>query len=81
MKQIYRINLNIYANESRGNVAVCVRLWVCRVEGRTWYTSHRGRLWIAAAAKTPTPQEIAEVEAMYRQVYKKGTQGCECLWK
>ncbi|XP_031704086.1 activating signal cointegrator 1 isoform X2 [Anarrhichthys ocellatus] len=42
-----------------------------RVEGRTWYTSHRGRLWIAAAAKTPTPQEIAEVEAMYRQVYKK----------
>ncbi|XP_029284646.1 activating signal cointegrator 1 [Cottoperca gobio] len=42
-----------------------------RVEGRTWYTSHRGRLWIAAAAKKPTPQEIAEVEAMYRNVYKK----------
>ncbi|XP_044063187.1 activating signal cointegrator 1 isoform X2 [Siniperca chuatsi] len=42
-----------------------------RVEGRTWYTSHRGRLWIAAAAKTPTPQEIAEVEAMYRRIYKK----------
>lgn len=45
---------------------------VCRVEGRTWYTSHRGRLWIAAAAKKPTPQEIAEVEAMYRHIYKKG---------
>ncbi|XP_038557726.1 activating signal cointegrator 1 isoform X3 [Micropterus salmoides] len=42
-----------------------------RVEGRTWYTSHRGRLWIAAAAKAPTPQEIAEVEAMYRHIYKK----------
>ncbi|XP_031145904.1 activating signal cointegrator 1 [Sander lucioperca] len=42
-----------------------------RVEGRTWYTSHRGRLWIAAAAKQPTPQEIAEVEAIYRHVYKK----------
>uniref|UniRef100_A0A671QT43 Thyroid hormone receptor interactor 4 n=1 Tax=Sinocyclocheilus anshuiensis TaxID=1608454 RepID=A0A671QT43_9TELE len=34
-----------------------------RVEGRTWYTSHRGRLWIAAAANRPAPQEIAEVEA------------------
>ncbi|XP_023282500.1 activating signal cointegrator 1 [Seriola lalandi dorsalis] len=42
-----------------------------RVEGRTWYTSHRGRLWIAAAAKKPTPQEIAEVEAMYRHIYKR----------
>ncbi|XP_010731092.2 activating signal cointegrator 1 [Larimichthys crocea] len=42
-----------------------------RVEGRTWYTSHRGRLWIAAAAKKPTPQEIAEVETMYRHIYKK----------
>ncbi|KAM4743815.1 activating signal cointegrator 1 [Anableps anableps] len=42
-----------------------------RVEGRTWYTSHRGRLWIAAAAKKPTPQEVAEVEQMYRRIYKK----------
>ncbi|XP_033488714.1 activating signal cointegrator 1 [Epinephelus lanceolatus] len=42
-----------------------------RVEGRTWYTSHRGRLWIAAAAKKPTPQEIAEVEAMYRHIYRR----------
>lgn len=42
-----------------------------RVEGRTWYTSHRGRLWIAAAAKKPSPQEIAQVEAMYRQIYKQ----------
>ncbi|XP_051919102.1 activating signal cointegrator 1 isoform X2 [Hippocampus zosterae] len=42
-----------------------------RVEGRTWYTSHRGRLWIAAAAKKPTPQETAEVEAMYRSISQK----------
>lgn len=48
-------------------------LYMYRVEGRTWYTSHRGRLWIAAAAKKPTPQEIAEVEAMYRSIYQKGT--------
>lgn len=44
-----------------------------RVEGRTWYTSHRGRLWIAAAAKKPTAQEIAEVEAMYYHIYRKET--------
>uniref|UniRef100_A0A8C1FKX6 Thyroid hormone receptor interactor 4 n=1 Tax=Cyprinus carpio carpio TaxID=630221 RepID=A0A8C1FKX6_CYPCA len=42
-----------------------------RVEGRTWYTSHRGRLWIAAAANRPSPQEIAEVVAMYRHIYKE----------
>ncbi|XP_034015681.1 activating signal cointegrator 1 [Thalassophryne amazonica] len=42
-----------------------------RTEGRTWYTSHRGRLWIAAAAKKPSPQEVAEVEGIYRRVYKK----------
>ncbi|KAK1798454.1 hypothetical protein P4O66_006745, partial [Electrophorus voltai] len=45
-----------------------------RVEGRTWYTSHRGRLWIAAAAKRPSPQEMAQVEAMYRQIYKRDLQ-------
>lgn len=45
---------------------------LCRMEGRTWYTSHRGRLWIAAAAKRPTPQEIAQVEATYQQICRKG---------
>ena len=40
-----------------------------RVEGRTWYTPHRGRLWIAAAAKQPTDHDIAAVEAMYRALY------------
>ncbi|KAJ7311214.1 hypothetical protein JRQ81_006826 [Phrynocephalus forsythii] len=43
-----------------------------RVEGRTWYTSHRGRLWIAATAKSPSSQEIAELEATYRILLQKG---------
>merc|ERR1719481_1957679 len=34
-------------------------------EGRTWYTSHRGRLWIASTAKQPSEQEIAETEQFY----------------
>ncbi|NXN86815.1 TRIP4 protein, partial [Bombycilla garrulus] len=44
---------------------------VKRVEGRTWYTSHRGRLWIAATAKRPSPQEISELEATYRILHQK----------
>ncbi|XP_021936122.1 activating signal cointegrator 1 isoform X2 [Zootermopsis nevadensis] len=40
-------------------------------EGRTWYTSHRGRLWIAAALKVPTPQEIQTAEHLY-EVLKGG---------
>ncbi|XP_012244625.1 activating signal cointegrator 1 [Bombus impatiens] len=35
-------------------------------EGRTWYSSHRGRLWIAAASKIPTKEEISTVEQYYR---------------
>ncbi|XP_065589764.1 activating signal cointegrator 1 [Cyrtonyx montezumae] len=42
-----------------------------RVEGRTWYTSHRGRLWIAATAKRPSPQEISELETTYRMLLSK----------
>ncbi|NWR79539.1 TRIP4 protein, partial [Centropus unirufus] len=45
-----------------------------RVEGRTWYTSHRGRLWIAATAKRPSPQEISELEATYRMLLRKGVE-------
>uniref|UniRef100_A0A3P8Z4E9 Activating signal cointegrator 1 n=1 Tax=Esox lucius TaxID=8010 RepID=A0A3P8Z4E9_ESOLU len=41
-----------------------------KAEGRSWYTSHRGRLWIAAAAKKPEPEETKQVENMYRQIYK-----------
>ncbi|KAK3098710.1 hypothetical protein FSP39_022297 [Pinctada imbricata] len=39
-------------------------------EGRTWYTAHRGRLWIAATAKPPTPQEIHEQEQFYHYFKK-----------
>ncbi|XP_063229432.1 activating signal cointegrator 1 [Bacillus rossius redtenbacheri] len=35
-------------------------------EGRTWYTPHRGRLWIAAGSKVPNPQDITEFENVYR---------------
>ncbi|XP_076751440.1 activating signal cointegrator 1 [Xylocopa sonorina] len=35
-------------------------------EGRTWYSSHRGRLWIAATSKTPTQEEISNAEHYYR---------------
>ncbi|XP_014233508.1 activating signal cointegrator 1 [Trichogramma pretiosum] len=37
-----------------------------KTEGRTWYTAHRGRLWIASASKNPNEQEIANVEGMYK---------------
>ncbi|KAL1138591.1 hypothetical protein AAG570_008654 [Ranatra chinensis] len=39
-------------------------------EGRSWYSSHRGRLWIASAAKVPTKEEITELEDQYK--YMKG---------
>ena len=48
-------------------IFVCVVL-CCRHEGRTWYTPHRGRLWIAATAKAATPQEIHAVESQYREM-------------
>lgn len=35
-------------------------------EGRTWYSSHRGRLWIAAASKVPSVEEISSLEQQYR---------------
>ncbi len=38
-------------------------------EGRTWYTPHRGRLWIHAASKQPTEEEIKETEQFYRHYY------------
>ncbi|XP_050540555.1 activating signal cointegrator 1 isoform X2 [Daktulosphaira vitifoliae] len=39
-----------------------------RHEGRSWYTSHRGRLWIASTAKVPTPEEIDRVELFYKNL-------------
>ena len=41
-----------------------------RHEGRSWYTPHRGRVWIAATAKVPEPEEIVEVEQQYRYLLK-----------
>ncbi|KAL4426251.1 hypothetical protein ABPG77_009866 [Micractinium sp. CCAP 211/92] len=46
-----------------------------RIEGRGWPTEHRGRLWIAATAREPSPQEIEEMESFYRAVHCEGG-GC-----
>lgn len=40
-------------------------------EGRTWYSAHRGRLWIAAAAKIPQLEEIRQLEDRYRVLLGK----------
>lgn len=42
-------------------------------EGRTWSSDHRGRLWIAAAAKEPEDEEILACEEMYRIFYNDNT--------
>ncbi|ESO92590.1 hypothetical protein LOTGIDRAFT_162501 [Lottia gigantea] len=34
-------------------------------EGRTWYTAHRGVLWIAATSQTPDTKDISDVEKFY----------------
>ncbi|KAG2441712.1 hypothetical protein HXX76_003328 [Chlamydomonas incerta] len=40
-----------------------------RIEGRTWDSTHRGRLWIHAAAKEMDPAELEELQAFYTQVH------------
>ncbi|CAM9637324.1 unnamed protein product [Pylaiella littoralis] len=40
-----------------------------RVEGRSWRTEHRGKLWIHAAAKEPNADEVRAVEDQYRSIY------------
>lgn len=42
------------------------------MEGRSWYTPHRGRLWIAATAKRPSPQEVSELQTTYRFLRGEG---------
>lgn len=42
---------------------------VYRHEGRVWKTNHRGRLWIAAAAKAPDEDEVEALEIFYRDYY------------
>ena len=44
-------------------------LGIKQVEGRSWPTRYRGRLWIASARREPTPFEIDEVEQQYCRVY------------
>lgn len=39
-------------------------------EGRTWYTPHRGKLWIASTAQIPDQEEIHLIEMSYRKMYK-----------
>ncbi|KAM3175609.1 hypothetical protein ACTXT7_008195 [Hymenolepis weldensis] len=34
-------------------------------EGRSWYSAHRGPLWIAAAARNPDEEEVRAIEADY----------------
>ncbi|XP_072942428.1 activating signal cointegrator 1 [Epargyreus clarus] len=38
-------------------------------EGRTWYTNHRGRLWIAATVKPPDAAVVRALENQYRVLY------------
>uniref|UniRef100_A0A5S6QPL9 ASCH domain-containing protein n=1 Tax=Trichuris muris TaxID=70415 RepID=A0A5S6QPL9_TRIMR len=40
-----------------------------RFEGRSWYTSHRGILWIAATKKVPSNDEVISLENFYRVLY------------
>ena len=47
-----------------------ILLLIFRHEGRTWYSTHRGRLWIAAAAKNPDREEVKKVEDFYRSYYE-----------
>lgn len=39
-------------------------------EGRSWYSSHRGRLWIASTAKPVDMEEVKRLELFYRLYHK-----------
>jgi len=39
-------------------------------EGRTWYSSHRGRLWIAAGSKPSDPDVVKALEQQYSEMYQ-----------
>lgn len=39
-------------------------------QGRSWYTAHRGRLWIAATVRAPVPSEVEAVESQYSEIYE-----------
>ncbi|VVC34702.1 Zinc finger, C2HC5-type,Zinc finger, RING/FYVE/PHD-type,ASCH domain,PUA-like domain [Cinara cedri] len=37
-------------------------------EGRTWFTPHRGRLWIASTAQKPNEEDIKRMETFYKHL-------------
>lgn len=39
-------------------------------EGRNWYSSHRGRLWIHATSTSPTDAEIKHLKDFYQGLYE-----------
>ncbi|XP_078494523.1 activating signal cointegrator 1-like isoform X2 [Ciona intestinalis] len=49
-----------------------------RHEGRSWYSNHRGRLWIAAAAKKPTKDEISAIEEQHK-LHWQATDGLHAM--
>lgn len=50
--------------ESKNNFFL-ISIYIYRHEGRSWYTPHRGRLWIHAAAKDPEQDVISQMEEFY----------------
>ena len=44
-----------------------------RLDGRSWRSDYRGPLWIHAAAKEPTPEEIADMEAFHTDIFQSLT--------
>lgn len=53
-----------------------------RHEGRTWYTPYRGRLWIHAASKEPSQDDIREQESFYkaRNISKWQSEVSQLFW-
>lgn len=39
-----------------------------KIEGRNWYSTHRGRLWIHSASKQTSTAEVRAIEEQYRQL-------------
>ncbi|XP_077300872.1 activating signal cointegrator 1 [Arctopsyche grandis] len=66
-----------------GDKAVCLSMhqpWASLLiagikmhEGRSWYTSHRGRLWIASTVQPPDNETIKTMENMYNVLYPDKT--------
>eukprot|EP00041_Stephanoeca_diplocostata_P038312 m.1497248 g.1497248 ORF g.1497248 m.1497248 type:complete len:220 (+) comp25198_c0_seq9:114-773(+) len=41
-------------------------------EGRSWYSAHRGRMWIAATAKPCEEESVRELEEFYKSYHGSG---------